>query len=208
MADTNDKNTGEPEFKDEGDVTSRGTLRARHFLVIVLVAIAVGALLYVWHRSTRPGPAPEKPEGVTVVPEGSRTVTLYFADSESEALLSETRLVAIGKDFVEQVAQVVRALLDGPKGDGVSTIAGGTRLLSAFYDSETATVYLDFSSELVAGHPGGSSAEYYTIAALVRTVSENFPEVRAVQILVEGLQVGTIAGHIDAYKPFLVRDWR
>jgi hypothetical protein len=80
--------------------------------------------------------------------------------------------------------------------------------LNAFYDSETATVYLDFSSEIVAGHPGGSSAEYYTIAALVRTVSENFPEVQAVQILVEGLQVGTIAGHIDAYRPFLVRDWR
>jgi spore germination protein GerM len=114
----------------------------------------------------------------------------------------------VGKDFVEQVAQVVRALVEGPRDGGVSTIAEGTRLLNAFYDSETGTVYLDFTSELVAGHPGGSSAEYYTVAALVRTVSENFPEVQAVQVLVEGLQVGTIAGHIDAYRPFMVRDWR
>ena len=44
--------------------------------------------------------------------------------------------------------------------------------------------------------------------AIVKTVSENFPEVQAVQILIEGFQVGTIAGHIDAYRPFQIRDWR
>jgi spore germination protein GerM len=208
MTDTDDKNEGEPEFEDDGHVTSSGTLRLRHFLVIIVAAVAIGAVLYVWHRSTRVPTAPEVPEGVTVVPEGSRTVSLYFAEEESAALLTETRLVAIGKDFVEQVAQIVRALLEGPQGAGVSTIPEGTRLLNAFYDSESGTVYLDFSSELVAGHPGGSSAEYYTIAAIVRTVSENFPEVQAVQLLVEGLQVGTLAGHVDIYKPLLVRDWR
>jgi spore germination protein GerM len=208
MTDTDNKNTGDPGFGDDGGVTSSGTLRFRHFVIIVMVAIAVSAVLYVWHRTTRAPTVAEKPEGVTVVPEGSRTVTLYFADKDAEALVTETRLVAIGKDFVEQVAQVIRAFLEGPRDAGVSTIAEETRLLGAFYDSETATVYLDFSSELVAGHPGGSSAEYYTVAAIVRTVSENFPEVQAVQILVEGLQVGTIAGHIDAYRPFLVRDWR
>jgi hypothetical protein len=209
MPDMNDNNTDEPRFEDDGEFQTRGGgLRPRHFLVIVAAAAAIGVLLYVWHRSTREPLPVEKPEGVTVVPEGSRTVTLYFAGEESETLIAETRLVAIGKDFIDQVSQVVRALLDGPRSGGASTIAAGTTLLGAFYDSETAILYLDFSSEIVAGHPGGSSAEYYTIAAIVRTVSENFPEVQAVQILVEGLQVGTIAGHIDAYKPFPVRDWR
>lgn len=208
MKETDDKNTGGPEFDAGGGVTSGGSFGTRHFIVIVAVAIVIGAALYMWHRSTRAPSVPERPEGVTVVPEGSRTVTLYFADKDAETLVTETRLVAVGRDFVEQVAQVVRALIEGPRGSGVSTIAEGTRLLNAYYDSETRTVYLDFTSELVAGHPGGSSAEYYTIAALVRTISENFPEVQAVQVLVEGLQVGTIAGHIDAYRPFMVRDWR
>jgi hypothetical protein len=191
---------------DEKIVTG-GTLKARHFLIIALIAVAIGAV-YLWYRNIRTGPAGGPVEGVVVVPEGSRAVTLYFADKEQAILLTETRLVAIGQEIVDQIDKVVEALLDGPQGDGVSTIAAGTRLLDAFYDSETFTLYLDFSSEFVAGHPGGSAAEYFTIAALVRTVSENFPEVRAVQILIEGLQVGTIAGHIDAYKPFLVRDWR
>ncbi len=198
----------EPEFQtDDEEIVSRGSLGARHFLIIALIAVVIVAA-YLWYRNVRTGPPGGPPEGVVEVPEGSRAVTLYFADKDQELLLTETRLVAIGKEVVEQIEQVINALLDGPEGDGVSTIAEGTRLLDAFYDSETSTLYLDFSSELVAGHPGGSSAEYYTIAALIRTVSENFPEVQAVQILVEGLQVGTIAGHIDAYKPFLVRDWR
>jgi hypothetical protein len=42
----------------------------------------------------------------------------------------------------------------------------------------------------------------------VRTIGENFPEVRSVQFLVDGLQIDTIAGHIRADEPFLVGDWR
>ena len=193
--------------QDDEPIASGGGLKARHFLIIAIIAVAMGAS-YLWYKNFRARSGLRPSENVIAVPEGSRAVTLYFADRQQEILLTETRLVAIGQEIVEQIEQVIGALLAGPEGDGVSTIAEGTRLLNAFYDSETATLYLDFSSELVAGHPGGSSAEYFTIAALIRTVSENFPEVQAVQILVEGLQVGTIAGHIDAYKPFLVRDWR
>ena len=208
MTDDFDKKPDGSVFDDGGRGASSGGFRLRHFVIIAAVAIAAAAAFYLWHRATRVEPVPEAPERVTEVPEGSRTVTLFFADKNDETLLPETRLVAAGKDFAEQVRQVMQALLEGPQGDGVSTISAGTRLLGAFYDAETAVLYLDFSSELVAGHPGGSSAEYYTIAAIVRTVAENFPEVTAVQFLVEGLQVGTIAGHIDAYQPFLVRDWR
>jgi spore germination protein GerM len=208
MTDDFDKDTGEPGLESGGHGASSGGFRLRHFVIIAAVAVAAGAAFYIWHRSTSVEPPPEAPEGVTVVPEGSRTVTLFFAEKNDEALIPETRLVAVGKDLAEQVRQVMHALLAGPEGDAVSTIAEGTRLIGAFYDAESAVLYLDFSSELVAGHPGGASAEYYTIAAIVRTVAENFPEVRAVQLLIEGLQVGTIAGHIDANQPFLVRDWR
>jgi spore germination protein GerM len=195
------------QIPERDTVSSSGTLRARHLLLIALAAVVVGTALYYSFFRHGAGPRP-KPEGVTQVPEGSRAVTLYFADPNDEALVTETRLVAIGSEFNDQVGQVIRALLAGPEQGGISTIAAGTRLLDVFYDSEAATLYLDFTSELIAGHPGGTSAEYFTVAAIVRTVSQNFPEVKAVQFLVEGLQVGTIAGHIDAYRPFLVSDWR
>jgi spore germination protein GerM len=196
------------QLPEDEKLTSSGTLKAGHLILIAVAAvIVVGALIYFLQRGQEEGPkAP--PERVTVVPEGSRAVTLFFADPENQALVTETRLVAIGKEFADQIEQVMQALLAGPEHGGVSTIATGTRVLDVFYDSDLSTLYLDFTSELVAGHPGGSSAEYFTIAAIMRTVSQNFPEVSAVQFLIEGLQVGTLAGHIDAYEPFRVRDWR
>lgn len=187
---------------------SRGTLREKHLILIAAAVVIIGGLLFYYIQRRGKGEGPRPPDEISVVPEGSRAVTLYFADRDDETLVTETRLVAIGKEYIEQIEQVIRALLNGPQGDGLSTIAEGTRLLDAFYDSDTATLYLDFTSEIVSGHPGGSSAEYFTIAAILRTVSQNFPEVQAVQFLVEGLQVGTIAGHIDAYRPFHVSDWR
>jgi len=194
-------------LRDDERLASGGTLKAWHLAVIALVAIAGVFAVYHWFLAGREA-APPEPGVVTEVPEGSRTVTLFFADEDEPALFGQTRQVAISADFDEQVSQVIKALIAGPTGKGVSTIPDGTKLLDVFYDPESFTVYLDFSGELVSNHPGGSSAEYYTVSAIVRTVSENFPEVQAVQILVEGSQVGTIAGHISAQAPFPVGDWR
>jgi hypothetical protein len=197
------------DLHDDGTIASGGTLGGRHLIVIAAVAVAVGAFLYYWFFTDRA--SRQRPVGtgtVTEVPEGSRTVTLYFADVEDAVLVGETRQVAIGRGFVEQVEQVIGALVAGPEHEAVNTIPEGTAVLDVFYDSDAGILFVDFSSEFVAGHPGGSAAEYHTVSAIMKTVSENFPEIRAVQVLVEGSQVGTIAGHVNAYRPFLVRDWR
>lgn len=196
------------ELPEEDQPVSGGSLRAWHFAVIAIVALGAVAGYYYW--SGRGGENLEPPPVTTVaeVPEGSRTVTLYFAAEDEPELVSETRQVAISTGFVEQVGQVVKALLAGPERGGISTIPEGTEVLAVFYDADNFTVYVDFSGELIAGHPGGSTAEYFTIAAIMKTISENFPEVVAVQILIEGSQVNTIAGHIDANRPLLVRNWR
>ena len=197
------------DHSEDEQPASRGSLKGWHYILIVVAAMAAVVLLYLFvSRRDREQPVSPPIAGVAEVPAGSRVVTLFFADEEGEGLIHETREVAIGQELGKQIEQIVGALVAGPQRGGVSAIPAGTQLLNAFFDAETATVYLDFTSELITGHPGGSSAEYYTIAAIVRTVSENAPEVQAVQILVEGLQVGSIGGHIDANRPFLVRDWR
>jgi hypothetical protein len=198
----------EKDLHEDGTFASSGSLKGRHLIVIAAVAVVAGAILYYWFLSNR-GPAEPIGTGkVTEVPEGSRTVTLYFASADDVTLVGETRQVAIGRGFIEQAKQVISALIAGPEHDAVNTIPQDTKILDVFYDSDSSTLFIDFSSEFVAGHPGGVTAEYHTVSAIMKTVSDNFPEVVAVQLLVEGSQVGTIAGHIDAYNPFLVRDWR
>lgn len=199
---------GDPGDADPG--YDRGGLGFRHFAIIAILALAViGGLL--WLLTRRPSAPVEgpPPREVSQVPEGSRTVTLFFASADQPAMYGESREVGVGRRLDEQVRQVVDALIAGPEREtGVSAIPPGTQLLSVLLDSDAATLYLDFSSELVAAHAGGSAAEYCTIAAIVKTIAENFPEIEAVQLLVDGSQVDTIAGHIRADEPFRVGDWR
>ncbi len=197
-----------PDPNDER-AAARGSLGGRHFAAIV--GLALGVLFVVMWMLSR-GPRAPVEEAQAPAPralEGSRAVTLFFASADDPSIYGETREVGVGRRFDEQVRQVVEALIAGPDDErGVSAIPDGTTLLSVSFDPDAGTLYLDFSADLVAAHPGGSAAEYCTVAVIVRTMGENFPEVRAVQILVDGSQVDTIAGHIRADEPFLVRDWR
>ena len=69
-------------FNDESPATGGG-LSGRHIAIIGVVALAVLAAV-VWFTTRAPGPEPEQaqPRRVETVPEGTRNVTLYFADSE------------------------------------------------------------------------------------------------------------------------------
>jgi spore germination protein GerM len=186
-----------------------GGLTAGRIVLIGLVTVALLAgLLWV---VTRPKHAPEPPapKQVESVPEGTRNVTLYFAAADEPKIRAATRELAVGHRLDEQVREVVEALIAGPSdNEGISAIPDGTKLLSVMVEADSATVYLDFSSDLVAAHPGGSAAEYCTIESIVRTVGENFPELMRVQLLVDGAQVESIAGHVRADQPFIVKEWR
>jgi hypothetical protein len=197
------------ETRFDDDARAQGGLTARRIALIGIVAfIALAGLVWLTSRPPDEEEAPT-PARVESVPEGTRNVTLYFADADEPNIHGETRELAVGRRVDEQVRQVIDALIAGPaSSDGISAIPSGTELRAVMVDADSGTVYLDFSSELVASHPGGSAAEYCTIASLVRTVGENFPELQRVQLLVDGSQVESIAGHVRADQPFLVREWR
>jgi hypothetical protein len=198
-----DPNTFDDIPRDAGGFSSR-----RIALIGIVTFLALGVALWLGTRPKHGHEAPA-PRRVESVPEGTRNVTLFFADLDEPNIHGEMRELAVGHRLDEQVRQVIEALIAGPSGkDAISAIPTGTKLLSVMVEADSATVYLDFSSDIVAAHPGGSAAEYCTIASIVRTVGENFPELSRVQLLVDGAQVESIAGHVRADEPFLVKDWR
>ena len=108
----------------------------------------------------------------------------------------------------EDLLGLMSVLCEGPRISGaVSALPAGTRALGAFLSPDDQSVVLDFSLELVTGHPGGSAAETATLTSILRTVALNFPGTRSCLILVEGAQVETLAGHIDLVRPFDPRRW-
>jgi spore germination protein GerM len=72
-----------------------------------------------------------------------------------------------------------------------------TRLLSLKIKDGIAAA--NFSSNLTR-FGGGSATEILLVAAIVNTLTE-FPEIKQVQILIEGKKVETLAGHIDISEP-------
>jgi hypothetical protein len=65
---------------------------------------------------------------------------------------------------------------------------------------------VDLSAEVVRAHPGGSLNELLTVYAIVNAVAANLPAVRRVQILVDGKEADTIAGHVDLRRPLTRND--
>lgn len=132
------------------------------------------------------------------------TATLYYGTSDGQALVGVRREVPLGEGRLEQGRQILMtALTPAPQGV-VSVIPRGT-VLRAFYVTDRGEAYVDLSPQVSTAHPGGTLAEMLTVAAIVNDVTANLPAVRRVQILIDGKQVDTLAGHVDLRRP-LARD--
>jgi len=79
-------------------------------------------------------------------------------------------------------------------------IPAGTQL-RAFYVTDRGDAFVDLSPEISAAHPGGTLNELLTVYAIVNAVTANLPAVQRVQLLVDGKEVDTIAGHVDVRRP-------
>jgi spore germination protein GerM len=60
---------------------------------------------------------------------------------------------------------------------------------------------VNFDKTLSKEHPGGSSAEMLTLYSIVNSLTLNFPQIKRVQILIDGKAVESIAGHISLKQP-------
>jgi len=68
--------------------------------------------------------------------------------------------------------------------------------------------FVDLSGEITAKHPGGSLDEIFTVYTIVNALTVNLPAITRVQILVDGKEVDTLAGHVDLRHPLAKSlDW-
>jgi spore germination protein GerM len=131
-----------------------------------------------------------------------QNVDLFFCGTTSRALVREKRELPLSEDMTERLKQIINELLTGSTGGLRNTIPKGTELHQVYIDKQS-IAYLDFSRRLSDAHIGGTTAEMLTVEAILRTVAANFPQqIKKVQILIEGQEVNTIAGHVDISKPF------
>ena len=99
-----------------------------------------------------------------------------------------------------QARLIVEAQLRPAPAGMTSAIPAGTTMRALFLTGR-GEAYVDLSREVVSGHAGGSLGEALTVFTIVNALTVNLPTVSAVQILVDGKAVDTLAGHIDLRHP-------
>ncbi len=177
--------------------------RAFGLILLVLLVAAVGVVLIVvapqWYAARR---APAQPAAAPAEAVTTRKIraTLFYVSEDGERLTPVEREIPYGEGVVEQAKRIVEAEISGAPAPLLSALPPGTQV-RAVYMSERGEAFVDLSREFVAGHPGGSLNEALTVYAIVDALTANLPAVHGVQLLVDGREVETLAGHVDLRRP-------
>ena len=178
--------------------TNRGILLYSGLAALLAVGLIV--LFFVgprWLTTTAPGePGAETPSAEV---RKIRARLLYVAP-DGLRLTAVEQEVMYGEGTVEQAKRIVEAQLAAPQPPLVSAIPAGTTLKAIFLTSR-GEAYVDLSPELRANHPGGTTNEILTAYAIVSALTLNLPAITGVQILIDGKEVDTLAGHLDLRRP-------
>ena len=166
----------------------------------VIVAVAVAWLLFVGlPRWTAPSPAPADEDAATTATPRIKA-RLFYLSADGLKLQAVEREVPLGTSAAAQARHLVEAQLAAPSDELVSAIPQGTTLKELFL-TDRGEAYVDLSPEVVKNHSGGSLDEMLTVYTLVAVLTENLPSVSRVQILIDGREVDTLAGHVDLRRP-------
>ena len=180
----------------------------RTWTVVAVVALAFGlwwVLFIALPRWTAPKPATPPPPQVRTEPTPRIRARLFHLAEDGLRLQPVDSEVPFGEGTLEQGRQLTAALLQPVAEPFVSVIPPGTTL-KGFYLSPEGVAFVDLSAEAGRGRRGALD-EIFTVYSIVNTLTDNLPAITAVQLLVDGRQVDTLAGHVDVRRP-LMKDLR
>lgn len=101
-----------------------------------------------------------------------------------------------------QVKSAVRELIDWSGADAITPLPSQANVREVWI-SPGGIAYVDFDQNFYVFSGSGSLGELHTVYSVVTTLTTSFPEIRAVQILIDGEAVDTLAGHVDLSRPLL-----
>jgi len=181
------------------------------------IAIAGGLLLFIlgiWLAMTKLPRWLTTPE--TTAPAASATAgsearriqaVLFHVAEDGTSLVGATVAVPYGSTTVDQLRYLVDAQVRPATGSAHSAVPEGTTVRAVFVTGDH-EAYVDLGGAIVTGQSGGSQNEALTVYAIVNAITVNLPDITAVQILVNGKEVDSLAGHIDLRHPLTkALDW-
>jgi spore germination protein GerM len=178
---------------------NRRKRRGTGLLIVAFIVLAVflGFLVLRKYESRRVQPVvPPQTQQAGTVP-----VVLFFANPNGDGLAREGREIEACPSPEECALSVVEELINGPVGDLEPVLPPAATVQGVRIVGDTARV--DLGKETVEALPAGSSAELLAVYAIVNTVTANVPQIKKVQLLVDGQEAQTLKGHIDLRQPLV-----
>jgi len=182
--------------------------------IVAVAAFGIWLLFFALpgrYRNGASGGSPAAPAGgPPAAPERKITATLYYIAEDGMSLVGVQREVPFGEPVAEQARRIVEAQLGAAPAPLAAAVPDGTTLRGVYVTErdcgkEGATcqrdAFVDLSAEARDRHTGGALDELFTIYAIVDAVTVNLPAISRVQILVDGKEVDTLAGHVDLRHP-------
>jgi spore germination protein GerM len=170
---------------------------------LVVSTAAIGWVLFIglprWYGPRSTTLAPAKPAASASAGRKIKA-RLFYISEDGTRLTGVERDVAYGDGAAAQAAEIVKAQIAPVTGSLLSAVPPGTAL-RALYLTSGGEAFVDLSREIVTAHPGGSLDELLTVYAIVNALTMNLPAVTSVQVLVDGKEVDTLAGHVDLRRP-------
>jgi hypothetical protein len=179
------------------------TARAAALTLITAAAVGGGTWLTVRYLNRPPrGPMAAATAPAAQPPGAARRIkaTLFYVAPDGRRLAASERDVLYAEGVPEQARRIVEALLE-PAPEGLSSAIPAGTALRGVYVGDRGDAYVDFTGSLRTNHPGGSDSEILTVYSIVSALTVNLPAVTSVQILIEGHEVDTLAGHVDLRRP-------
>lgn len=194
---------------------------------LAIAALFVGGSLAVWGLLTffpadpADDPAPEGAAAASAVPAttasasptlppaNGRTIRarMFYVGSQGTRLVGVERDVPFADNLEGQARAIIEAQIAPPPEDQLSPIPDGTAVRAVFVTPK-GEAYVDLTRPVTDAHPGGTTNELLTVYAIVNALTTNLPSVTSVQILVDGREVDTLAGHVDLRRPLAQNlDW-
>jgi len=127
-------------------------------------------------------------------------VTLFYVAEDGTRLVPVDRDIAFAEGPGEQARRILEAQLLPPAAPLLAPIPAAATLRGV-YITDAGEAYADFSDAIRSTHPGGSTNELFTVYSIVSVLTVNLPAIKSVQILIDGHEVDTLAGHVDLRRP-------
>jgi hypothetical protein len=138
----------------------------------------------------------------------TETVTLYVADDAAGILRSQSAKIPLPGGRQQRAEELLRALLRIYQQPGAAHPLPPASEVRSIYLVDPGAAVIDLNAAFADQHRSGILSEQLTVNSLLETLAANVPGIQRVNILVEGKERDTLAGHADLSDWFDVTTMR